>query len=115
VKKGESPNKETSSTQVGGWRNTSTSEGRANCGILVSNFVETITVLARSGSTCSTKRKQNTLLLVETIYQLDKDCAKSSSGWRVNIQESNVVFFFMYGNPISEYSWWKIMQNIIVL
>lgn len=52
VKKGESPNMNPSRVQAGGERKTSTSEARANCGILVSSLVETITVLESSGSIC---------------------------------------------------------------
>lgn len=50
VKNGESPNMKPSSVEAGGERNTSTSEARANCGILVSSFVATRTVLESSGS-----------------------------------------------------------------
>jgi len=45
-----------SSVEAGGERKTSTSEGRENCGILVSNLVETMTVLDNSGSICITTR-----------------------------------------------------------
>lgn len=51
MKKGDSPNIEPSIVHAGGERNTSTSEERANWGILVSSLVETITVLESSGST----------------------------------------------------------------
>lgn len=40
-----------SRTLAGGLRKSSTSGDRPNCGILVSNFVETITVRDISGST----------------------------------------------------------------
>lgn len=52
VKKGESPNINPSSVLAGGERKTSTSEARANWGILVSSFVATTTVLESSGSIC---------------------------------------------------------------
>ena len=50
MKKGESPNMNPSSVHAGGERKTSTSDERANWGILVSSFVDTITVLESSGS-----------------------------------------------------------------
>lgn len=53
VKNGESPSMKPSRVHAGGERKTSTSEVRANCGILVSSFVDTITVLESSGSTCT--------------------------------------------------------------
>jgi hypothetical protein len=52
---------------------------------------------------------------VETLYQLHKECAKSSSCSRVKTQEGYMVFFLVYDNPISEYNWWNIMPNIIVI
>lgn len=58
VKKGESPKMHPSSIHVGGDRNTSTSDERANWGILVSSLVETITVLESSGSICTWARER---------------------------------------------------------
>lgn len=57
VKKGESPNMNPSRVHAGGERKTSTSEERANWGILVSSLVETITVLESSGSICNRPMK----------------------------------------------------------
>jgi hypothetical protein len=70
VKKGESPKRQPSRTEAGGLRNTSTSDARANWGILVSSFVETSTVLESSGSICARFQIELTLdnITIPTRY-----------------------------------------------
>ena len=45
-----------SSSRPGGWRNSSTSCPRANCGMRVSSLVDTTTVLDSVGSVCAAAR-----------------------------------------------------------
>lgn len=65
-----------SSTEAGGERKTSTSEDRANWGILVSSFVATTTVLDSSGSICIRFHKKSSSLLTYSVipFWLQDNC-----------------------------------------